>query len=99
MWRNKTESGIFLAYLEKVNTLKENIDYYTTKLLPGRMKYVEANALFGKTVGMKIVSGSDSVIVMKNGYLTFESSAFSDATKQAESVKWFSDIMKEKEID
>ena len=28
----KIESGIFSAYLEKVNTLKENIDYYTTKL-------------------------------------------------------------------
>lgn len=86
-------------YLSVVNKFKDSIEYYTTMLLPGRMKYIEANALFNKTVGMKIVSGTDSVVVMKNGYLTFENSASSDATKQAESVKWFSDIMKEKEID
>ncbi len=95
----ETESGIFSAYLAKVNAIKESIDYYTTKLLPGRMKYVEANALFGKTVGMKIVSGSDSVVVMKNGYLTFESSTSLDAVAQAESVKWFDEIMKKKGIN
>lgn len=86
-------------YLSVVNKFKDSIDYYTTMLLPGRIKYVEANALFSKAVGMKIVSGTDSVVVMKNGYLTFENSASSDAAKQAESVKWFSDIMKEKGID
>lgn len=86
-------------YLTAVNKFKDSIDYYTTKLLPGRMKYVEANALFSKTVGMKTVSGSDSVAVMKNGYLTFENNLSTDGLKQTESVVWFSDIMKEKGID
>lgn len=94
-----TEQGAFSGYLSKVNAIKESIDYYATKLLPGRMKYIEANALFSKTVGMKIVSGSDSVVVMKNGYLTFENGAPLDAVAQAESVKWFGEIMKEKGID
>ncbi len=87
------------AYLTAVNKLIDSVDYYTTKLLPGRMKYVEANALFNKSVGMKIISGTDSVVVMKNGYLTFEYGTASDARVQAESVKWFSDAMQEKNID
>ncbi len=87
------------AYLIAVNKFIDSVDYYTTKLLPGRMKYVEANALFNKTVGMKIISGTDSVVVMKNGYLTFEYGAASDAQVQAESVKWFSDIMEKKGIN
>ncbi len=86
-------------YLSLVNKFKDSIDYYTTRLLPLRMKYVEANALFCKTVGMKTVSGTDSVVVMKNGYLTFDNSKPEDATAQAESVEWFEKIMKEKGID
>ncbi len=85
-------------YLTYVNWFKNSVDYYTTKLLPGRMKYVEANALFSKTVGMKIIAGTDSVVVMKNGYLTFES-APADTSEAVESVKWFSDEMKKRNID
>ena len=85
-------------YLTYVNWFKNSVDYYTTKLLPGRMKYVEANALFSKTVGMKIIAGTDSVAVMKNGYLTFES-APADTSEAVESVKWFSDEMKKRNID
>lgn len=93
------DSGKASAYLSYVNTFKNSIEYYTTKLLPGRMKYIEANAWFNKRVGMNIVSGSDDVVVMKNGYLTFESGAAEDMTEQAESVEWFSDIMKQKGVD
>lgn len=93
--QENTASG----FLAAVNGIKDSIDYYTTKLLPGRMKYVELNALFNRAVGMNIVSGTDSVVVMKNGYLTFENNSSGDASTQAESVKWFSDIMKEKGID
>lgn len=85
-------------YLSFVNWFKDSVDYYTTKLLPGRMKYVEANALFNKAVGMKIIAGTDSVVVMKNGYLTFESTP-TDTSKAVESLKWFSDKMKERNID
>ncbi|HAY73188.1 MAG TPA: hypothetical protein DCY31_04940 [Ruminococcaceae bacterium] len=85
-------------YLTYVNWFKNSVDYYTTKLLPGRMRYVEANALFSKTVGMKIIAGTDSVVVMKNGYLTFES-APADTSEAVESVKWFSDEMKKRNID
>lgn len=85
-------------YLTYVNWFKNSVDYYTTKLLPGRMKYVEANALFSKAVGMKIIAGTDSVVVMKNGYLTFES-APADTSEAVESVKWFSDEMEKRNID
>ncbi len=96
---DSTDSKGTSAYLTAVNKFINSVDYYTTKLLPGRMKYVEANALFNKTVGMNIISGTESVVVMKNGYLTFEYGSASDAREQAESIKWFSDIMKEKGID
>lgn len=86
---SKEDSGSVSKYLSVVNKIKDSIDYYTAKLLPGRMKYVEINALFNKSVGMNIISGSDSVVVMKNGYLTFENSNSSDAAAQAESVEWF----------
>lgn len=96
---SKEDSGSVSKYLSVVNKIKDSIDYYTAKLLPGRMKYVEINALFNKSVGMNIISGSDSVVVMKNGYLTFENSNSSDAAAQAESVEWFEKIMKKKGID
>ena len=59
-------------YVSKVNDLEYRINYYTTKLLYGRMRMIEAYALFNKTVGMKIVTGTESIVVMNNGYLTFE---------------------------
>lgn len=86
------------VYLSAVNKIKDSIDYYTTKLLPGRMKFVEANAFFSKAVGMNVISGTDSVAVMKNGYLTLES-AEKDTDSPAKSLKWFSDILEEKGID
>ena len=86
------------VYLSAVNKIKDSIDYYTTKLLPGRMKFVEVNAFFSKAVGMNVISGTDSVAVMKNGYLTLES-AEKDTDSPAKSLKWFSDILGEKEID
>ena len=84
--------------LSLVNKIKDSIDYYTTKLLPGRMKYVETNALFNKAVGMNIISGTDLVAVMKNGYLTLEATE-KDTDSPAKSLKWFSDILEEKGID
>ncbi|MGN0549771.1 MAG: DHHW family protein [Acutalibacteraceae bacterium] len=86
------------VYLSVVNKIKDSVDYYTSKLLPGRMKYVEANALFNKAVGMSIISGTDSVAVMKNGYLTLEATE-KDTDSPSKSLKWFSDILEEKGID
>ena len=95
--RETSEDGESV-YLSFVNKIKDSVDYYTSKLLPGRMKYVETNALFNKAVGMNIISGSDIVAVMKNGYLTLESSE-KDTDSPAKSLKWFSDILEEKGID
>lgn len=93
-----SEQGTVARYISAVKTIEDKIDYYTTKLLPGRMKFVEANALFNKTVGMKIISGTDAAIAMKNGYLTFETHK-TDTTQAAQSLKWFSDTLNEKGID
>lgn len=86
------------CYVAAIKKIEDKIDYYTTKLLPGRMKFVEANAFFNKSVGMKIISGTDSVVAMKNGYLTFETGE-TDTTQAVQSLKWFSDIAKQKGID
>lgn len=96
---SESDSEKSSVYLSAVNKIKDSIDYYTTKLLPGRMKYVELNALFNKTVGMKIISGTDSVVVMKNGYLTFENQISDDVSAQAESIEWLAGLLKERGID
>lgn len=92
------EQGAVTRYVSAVKAIEDKIDYYTTKLLPGRMKFVEANALFNKSVGMKIISGTDSVVAMKNGYLTFETRE-TDTIQAAQSLKWFSDVVTQKGID
>ena len=86
------------SYSDSIGVIESRIDYYTSNLLFGRMKFVEANALFNKAVGMKIISGTDSVVVMNNGYLTFQSYE-ADTEYSAESLKWFNDRMSEKGIN
>ncbi len=82
---------------DRVKQLESNVDYYSSNLLFGRMKFIEANALFNKTVGMKIISGTDSVIAMNNGYLTFRSYSYS-AEYASASLEWFNEKLKEKGI-
>lgn len=81
-----------------VRGIEGNIDYYSSNLLLGRMKFVELNASFNKFVGMNIVSGTDSVVVMRNGYLTFEASPISTEYAE-ESTAYFSDWLSEKNIN
>lgn len=81
-----------------VRSVEENVDYYTSNLLFGRMKFVELNASFNKLVGMNIVSGTDSVVVMRNGYLTFESTPVA-MSYPAESTAYFYEYLNEKGID
>lgn len=85
-------------YLAIADALKWKTDYYTSNLLFGRMKFVEANALFNKNVGMKIITGTDSVVALSNGYLTFESYE-TNTEYAAESLEWFDGILKEKNIN
>lgn len=92
------QEGFLARYTSAVKTIEDKIDYYTTKLLPGRMKFVEANAFFNKAVGMKIVSGTDSVVAMTNGYLTFETNEI-DTADAAKSLADFSEILSKKGID
>lgn len=81
-----------------VRDIEGNIDYYSSNLLFGRMKFVELNASFNRLVGMNIVSGTDSVVVMRNGYLTFE--AYPIATDYAkESTAYFSDWLNKRNIN
>ena len=85
-------------YEDVVKSVEGNIDYYTSNLLFGRMRFVELNASFNKLVGMNIVSGTDSVVVMRNGYLTFESTPVS-MSYASESTAYFYDYLSEKGID
>lgn len=89
-----TETEVEISAVKKFeNTVKfiENkIDYHTSNLLFGRMKFVELNASFNRLVGMNIVSGTDSVVVMRNGYLTFQSSPL-DTDYAVQSTTYFAD--------
>lgn len=86
------------VYSDMVNAIKYKIDYHTSNLLLGRIKFVEANALFNRKIGMKIISGTDSVVAMTNGYLTFEARE-ADTAYAAQSLEWFNGILKEKNIN
>lgn len=86
------------VFTETVNAIESKADYYTSNLLFGRMKFIEANALFNKNVGMKIITGTDSVVALTNGYLTFNSYD-TDISYSAESLEWFDGILKEKNIN
>lgn len=83
---------------DQIDLLESRVDYYSSNLLFGRMKFVEANAFFNRKVGMKIISGTDSVVVMNNGYLTFQSYNH-DTEYAAASLEWFNEMLKEKNID
>lgn len=85
-------------YSERIGKIKDRIEEYSTTLLMGRMKFVELNATVNKLVGMKLITGTDSVVVMKNGQLTYESTE-QDTGYAAESTAWFADILSSKGID
>lgn len=104
-YREKTEDSQTVQettekskYLSSADELKGKIDYYSTKLLFGRMAFVEANASFCKAVGEKIITGSDSVVSLRNGYLSLISGEC-DTDYAAESLSWFSNILKEKNVN
>ncbi len=86
------------SFENTVRTVEGNIDYYTSNLLFGRMKFVELNSAFNRLVGMKIVSGTDSVLVMKNGYLTFEAYPV-DTSYAQESTSYFAKQLEDKGIN
>lgn len=86
------------SFENSVRAVEGNIDYYTSNLLLGRMKFVELNAAFNKLVGMNIVSGTDSVVVMRNGYLTFESVPV-NTDYAVQSTAYFAQTLKEKGIN
>lgn len=81
-----------------VRSIEGNIDYYTSNLLFGRMSFVELNASFNKFIGMNIVSGADSVVAMRNGYLTFEAFPL-EASFAQESTTYFSQWLKDRNIN
>lgn len=93
----QTEEVKEWTFSDTVKTAESRVDYFTSNLLFGRMKFVEANALFNKSVGMKIISGNDTVVAMTNGYLTFQEMEM-DTEYAAKSFKWFSDNLAQKGI-
>ena len=92
------ETGKIKAFEDHVKSIESRVDYYTTSLLFGRMKFVEMNASFNKLVGMKVVSGTDSVVVMRNGYLTYSSYEV-DMDYAVKSTAYFYDWLTDRNID
>lgn len=91
------ESGIkkyVNLYTEKIEDLKSRVDYYTGKLIILRMKFVELNSRFNKLIGMKLISGSDDIIVMADGNLTYYP-FYADVSGGAENITDFAGFVKE----
>lgn len=82
------------SYTERAEYLKSGIDYYTSKLLAFRMDFIEFNAKFNKTIGMKLISGADDIVVLADGNLSYYPCEY-DITKSAENLVDFSDFVKE----
>ncbi len=59
------------AYKNKVDGIKSSVEYYTSKLLFLRMKFIEFNSFFNKTIGMKLFSGSDEIAALSDGSLVY----------------------------
>ncbi len=95
---NVEETNKINNYENTVKGIEDKIDYYSSNLLVGRMKFVELNASFNKLIGMNIVSGTDSVLVMRNGYLTFEAYPV-DTDYAVKSTEYFSNWLKNKGIN
>lgn len=94
----KTDASLVSSIESAVKSVEDKVDYYTTQLLALRIKFVELNAGFNKAIGMKMISGADSVIVLKNGYLVFDTER-KDMTAAAENITLFSKKMNEQGID
>ncbi len=92
------EESKIKTYENTVRGIEDKIDYYSSNLLLGRMKFVEMNASFNKLIGMNIVSGTDSVVVMRNGYLTFEALPV-DTDYAVESTAYFYDWLSQRDIN
>lgn len=58
-------------YKNKVDGVKSSVDYYTSKLLFLRMKFIEFNSFFNKTIGMKLFSGSEEIAALADGSLVY----------------------------
>ncbi|MCQ2470664.1 MAG: hypothetical protein MJ147_01340 [Clostridia bacterium] len=61
-------------YKNKADNIKSSVDYYTSKLLFLRMKFIEFNSFFNKTIGMKLFSGSDDIAALADGSLVYYTS-------------------------
>ena len=94
----ETDASLVSSIESAVKSVEDKVDYYTTQLLALRIKFVELNAGFNKAIGMKMISGADSVIVLKNGYLVFDTER-KDMTAAAENITLFSKKMNEQGID
>ncbi|MBR3836325.1 MAG: hypothetical protein IKJ69_06035 [Clostridia bacterium] len=95
---NAAKTSKIKKYEDFIRGIEDRIDYYSTNLLIGRMHFVELNAFFNKLIGMNIVSGTDSVVVMRNGYLTFQSYEV-DMDYAIKSTDYFHNWLTDKGID
>ncbi len=77
-----------------VNILKVNESFYAEKLLFSRMQFVNLNAKFNKTIGMKIFEDANNLVVsMLDGNLTMKPLP-QDVTDSAKAVVDFSQELK-----
>ncbi len=94
----ENEKSLVSIYKSYVQDIEGKIEYYTGKLLFGRMKLVELNSLYNKFIGMKFISGSDDVVCLADGSLSFYPEEY-DVTGSAENLVEFSKDLSEQGID
>lgn len=91
--------GSFVSKVESiVKSAEDKVDYYTTQLLAMRMKFVELNSGFNKTIGMKLINGTDNVVILKNGYLAFKNDR-EDMSNAANNVVLFNKKLQKQGIN
>lgn len=81
------------SYKKLVSDTESGIEYYTSKLLFLRMNFIELNAKFNKLIGMKLISGSDNIVYLADGNLSYYPTD-ADVTKGAENLTELADFAK-----
>ena len=94
--------SLISSYESKINSVKDQISWYTTDGLVGQAKFTEAAAAYESLIGWKVQEQDyDGVIFMNNGHLTCVCPNYSGAVidEIVESIVCFKDFLSEKDIN
>lgn len=71
LYENENDNDVISKYKNLVGKVKVKVENVINNNFPFRMNVIEQNARVLKLLGIKIISGSDDVVDIGDGYLTF----------------------------